>query len=253
MGRPYPFARAVREFESLDSTSTTARSIVASEDVALPLLVVAREQTAGRGRGDHTWWSGRGSLAFTLALDPKAHGLAPHQEPRVALGAALLVAQTIDDGSIGKVGVRWPNDVECRGRKIAGILPERVETPGGPRLLVGIGVNVANRFEDAPDSIRAIASSIADAGIAEVPSPSVLLDRLLDGFAAMLAGIAADDPRIAAQWRERDVLVGRPLRLLVDGRVIAGDGAGIAPDGGLILRSPGLGERVFYGGRLLKD
>ncbi|MCA1686206.1 MAG: biotin--[acetyl-CoA-carboxylase] ligase, partial [Planctomycetia bacterium] len=70
-----PFARTVVDRDEVSSTSDLARELVVSGGVELPLLVRAGRQTRGRGRGSNTWWSDRGSLTFTLAIDPLAHGL----------------------------------------------------------------------------------------------------------------------------------------------------------------------------------
>ena len=251
----HPFTRTVRDYQTLASTSDTARELVMAGGIELPLLVIAREQTAGRGRGDHSWWSGEGSLTFTLAIDPKAHGLRPEHEARVALAVAVAICW-VNDGV--KARIRWPNDLECDGRKLAGILPERVETDAGPRLLIGVGLNVTNRFEDAPEDIRAMATSIAredgeyDGGWDE-DYAAEHLECILDTMPGILAQLAADDPKLADEWRHRDILLGRYVRLKTGDAVITGIGAGIAPDGGLRIRAVGEEAKVHYGGQVLRD
>src|SRR5690348_9213630 len=124
-----PFIKTRVHREVVDSTSDLARQLVVEGDVACPLLVLARRQTRGRGRGDHSWWSDPGSLTFTVALDPAAHGLRAEQEPRLALASAVAVVEAIAlrlDPGQDRPGIRWPNDVEVANRKVAGILPERV-------------------------------------------------------------------------------------------------------------------------------
>ncbi|MDE2506766.1 MAG: biotin--[acetyl-CoA-carboxylase] ligase, partial [Planctomycetota bacterium] len=131
--------RELVQRDEVESTSDLARALVADPAVALPLLVTARRQTRGRGRGANVWFSGDGSLMFTVALDPAAHRLDPALEPAVALAAALAVIDAARAlGGPAQLAIRWPNDVEINGRKLAGILPERVETPRGPRLLIGV-------------------------------------------------------------------------------------------------------------------
>ena len=104
--------------------------------------MAAAEQTSGRGRGENQWWSDEGSLTFTIALAPENHGLLVHQEPRLALMAAVAAIEAI--GTLGLptqgIGIRWPNDIEVGGRKLGGILPERVEIHKGHRLLLGVGL-----------------------------------------------------------------------------------------------------------------
>ncbi len=251
----FPFVRTVREFETLASTSDMARELVEGGGIDLPLLVLAHKQTAGRGRGDHSWWSGEGSLTFTIAIDPKAHGLRPKDEPRVALAVAVAVCRAIGDDSFS-AGIRWPNDVERDGRKLAGILPERVETEEGPRVLIGVGLNVGNRFEDAPGEIRAMATSVAISSIyyghGDMDGPDYLA-CILNEMPGLLVQLTADDVRLTDEWRHRDVLQGRYVRLKAAETIITGIGDGIAPDGGLRIRAIGEQAKVYYAGQVLRE
>src|SRR5437763_624333 len=139
----YPFVRAVIRREVVESTNDLARDLAVSGPADLPLAVLAARQTRGRGRGAHAWWSDAGSLTFSILLDPAAHGLDAAHEPRLALAAAVAIVEAIaGEVPAGALGIRWPNDVEAGGRKLAGILPERVATASGPRLVIGIGLNV---------------------------------------------------------------------------------------------------------------
>src|SRR5437660_1322353 len=134
---PLPFVRTTIERTEIDSTSDLARSLVEYASIPLPMVVRAARQTRGRGRGDHSWWSDAGSLTFTIALDPSAHGLRIEHEPRLALATAVALINAIGEvAPDAPLGIRWPNDVEAAGRKLAGLLPERVETPSGPRVLI---------------------------------------------------------------------------------------------------------------------
>ena len=76
------------------------------------------------------------------------------------------------------VGIRWPNDVEAGGRKLGGILPERVDTPRGTRILIGVGLNVESNLADAPADVRTMAVSLAE--LRPRPAPPGEVGRLLD-------------------------------------------------------------------------
>ena len=251
----WPFVKTVREFETLASTSDTARELVEAGGIELPLLVTAKHQTAGRGRGDHVWWSGEGSLLFTLAIDPQKHGLRPDHEPRVALAVAVALCRVIDTKCDKTTGIRWPNDVECNGRKLAGLLPERMETAEGPRLLIGVGVNLFNRFDDALPGIRSLATSVLLEGWAypQESNPDDFLKSLLANLFDVFDQLSKDSTELSDAWRDRDLLVRKHVRLKRDGQVITGTGAGIAPDGGLILRTLEYGVQTYYGGQVLRE
>ena len=161
----------------------------------------ADRQTLGRGRGENQWWSDEGSLTFTIALDPAAHGLRIDQEPRLALMTAVAVIEAI--GALGLtdpgIGIRWPNDIEVNGRKLGGILPERVETRQGHRLLIGIGLNVLTRIDQAPPDVQRMATSLSALQLQPL-EPSFLagfLAAILTQFERALYRMAADDPGLA--------------------------------------------------------
>jgi BirA family biotin operon repressor/biotin-[acetyl-CoA-carboxylase] ligase len=250
---PPPFARTLVRLDIIDSTNDHARRLLLASGVELPLLVLARRQTAGRGRGSHEWWSDAGSLTFTIALDPAAHGLRPEHEPKLALAAAVAVVEAIEAVATGAVplGIRWPNDVEAAGRKLGGILPERVETDDGPRLMIGIGLNVATRLDEAPAAIRVMATSI-EALRAGPVEPGGLLDAILHRFGRGLGELACDAPALVGRWARLDTLEGQRIRIDFGSRVVAGIGRGIAPDGGLRLETPE-GIVTLHGGQVLRE
>lgn len=143
---------AVEDHQTLPSTSDRALALAAQGEVPLPLLVVAAEQTAGRGRGTNRWWSSWGALTFSLALEAPPSQLPPARWPQVALVAGLAVCEALEGHVPGAdLRVKWPNDVYLSGRKLCGILSESV--PGHrDRLVVGIGINVNNQPPDVRGS-----------------------------------------------------------------------------------------------------
>ena len=149
-----------------------ARLILREGSHELPLAVWAQRQTSGRGRGENQWWSDEGSLTFTIALAPESHGLLVHQEPRLALMTAVAVIEAIETLGLPAqgIGIRWPNDIEVGGRKLGGILPERVEMDKGHRLLLGVGLNVLTRVDLAPPAVGRMAMSLR----AGTPDPGAL-------------------------------------------------------------------------------
>src|SRR4051812_48947706 len=113
--------RTIRHAE-LDSTNTEAARLLREGLEPPPFVLRTDRQTAGRGRGANAWWSDAGSLTFTVALDPAEHGLRTEHTPRVALVAGLAIIEAVEAFvPPGTLGLRWPNDVEAQGRKLAGI------------------------------------------------------------------------------------------------------------------------------------
>jgi BirA family biotin operon repressor/biotin-[acetyl-CoA-carboxylase] ligase len=99
----------------LDSTNDRAALCAAQRGIELPALIVAEEQTAGRGRGANRWWTGPGSLAFSLLVDAKTVAAGESRSPLVALAAAVAVVDCVAP-LLPKyqVGIHWPNDVHVR-------------------------------------------------------------------------------------------------------------------------------------------
>jgi len=222
----------------------------------LPFLVWADSQTLGRGRGENQWWSDEGSLTFTLALDPASHGLRIDQEPRLALMTAVAVIEAI--GALGLtdpgIGIRWPNDIEVNGRKLGGILPERVEGEHGHRLLIGIGLNVLTRIDQAPPEVQRMATSLGT--LQHKPlEPSFLagfLAAILSQFERALFRLAADDPGLARQWDRLNLLRDQVVRVALGPRVISGRVHDIDAQGALGVHDGQQVHRLF-GGQVLRD
>ncbi len=104
---------------TVGSTNDLAAQIAAQGAKELPLLVVADQQTAGRGHGANRWWTGAGSLAFSLLVDAETVAAAESRSPLVALAVAVAVAETVAPllpSQHGKtLGIHWPNDVMVGG------------------------------------------------------------------------------------------------------------------------------------------
>jgi BirA family biotin operon repressor/biotin-[acetyl-CoA-carboxylase] ligase len=243
----------IHDFDTLDSTSDQARRMVETGGFDLPFVVRTSRQTKGRGRGTNTWWSDEGSLTVTLVLDPNAEGLDRDRDALVALiGAYSLLDVTWDLVTV-KPEVRWPNDVECGGRKLAGFLCERVETRDGPRVLLGMGVNIRTRFEGSPENVLGLATSLEAIAKPSGPAldPSALLSHFLEMFESYLASMLTNPDEFAKDVSRHDSLAGQKVRILQGSTVVEGIGRGINPDGSLRLERPE-GIVAIYGGQVLR-
>ncbi len=251
----WPFVRTLLIYDEVDSTSDRAAAWMREGTVELPMAIWGKRQTRGRGRGSHSWWSDDGSLTFTLAIDPSAHGLTIAGEPKLALAMAVAGIDALDELGLGSrsLGIRWPNDLEVDGRKLGGILPERIETADGHRILIGVGLNVLTRFDEAPAEIRAMATSLAaiHAGPLDEQALPRVFSAILRQFESVLERLVKGDPKLAMQWNQLDLL--RDARVSVDlgTRIVAGRGCGIDPDGALCLDD---GRETFrlFGGKVLR-
>ena len=243
------------ECDVVQSTNDVAALLVRTGAVALPLAVWAHRQTRGRGRGSHEWWSDGGSLTFTIAIDPAAHELAQLALPRVAVATAVTVIDAVRELGFQELGlgIRWPNDMECGGKKFGGILPEMVELLDGERLLIGVGLNVQTKLDEAPAEVRKMAASLEtfSSGSIEGEIRARLLAAILGRFAHTLRRLARADAGLAARWNELDVLRERELCVDVGTHVVQGRGRGIDSDGALCVDDGRTTVRLF-GGTVLR-
>jgi BirA family biotin operon repressor/biotin-[acetyl-CoA-carboxylase] ligase len=221
--------------EVVDETGSTNADLLArAATLTGPLLLVARNQTAGRGRAGRSWLSSsEGSLTFSLAWKfdgglPRLTGLP------LAVGVAL--AETLERLGV-QVGLKWPNDVLRDGDKLAGILIETQAAPSdGVWAVIGIGLNLL-----MPDELEArIGRSVASLPWLARMDRDALLAALLDGLAGALAefehaGFAA----FAARWNLRHAWQGETVTILDGARVLhEGSAAGVDDAGRLLLDTP---------------
>ena len=235
--RTETFAKTVEVHAELGSTNDRALELAAT-GAALPAVVLADRQTAGRGRGSHRWAAPPGCLTFTLLVEAPVADLAP-----LAPLTGLIVAELAATRTPRDVAVKWPNDVLLRANssapwaKLAGVL---CESPRPGVVAVGIGMNVNCNPAAFPPDLATPAASLRDpAG----PHDRVgLLVELLALLESAFAGFAAD-PRIdPARWAARDALAGREVTVKAGDRVARGTACGVGPDGAL---------RVFDGAAAL--
>ena len=151
-----PIGRRIVHFFRADSTNTIALRL-ASEGAEHGTVVVAEEQTAGRGRFGRQWYSEKSSgIYVSVLLRPP---LAPAAAPALTLMAGVAAQAAVERASGLTTDIRWPNDLLLNGKKLCGILTEMsAEVDRLHAVVIGIGINVNHR--EIPDSLRAIATSL---------------------------------------------------------------------------------------------
>ena len=241
--RETPFGRTVEVHAELGSTNDRARELIASE-AALPAVVVANRQTAGRGRGANRWWTTDGALTFSIAIDAASQGMSPPQNGLVSLATAVAIVDAVGETTDLTTGVKWPNDVYLNGKKLAGIL---IESPRPGRLVIGVGINVANRFDDAPDDVRSHATSLVE--YVGVTRETVLV-AFMTAFAERLSQIGAGDASLVKAARGACVLTGKTVTLRDGDRVTTGECVGLSDNGALRLRTDSGVVANFYSGTI---
>jgi BirA family biotin operon repressor/biotin-[acetyl-CoA-carboxylase] ligase len=196
-------------------------------------LVLADQQTAGRGRQGRAWHSPPGNLYLSVLLRPS---LRAERIPVLPLAAGLAVAEGVAELGV-EARVKWPNDVLAGGRKLAGVLAEAASGPGGLEAVVlGIGVNVGLSPEQMPEAVRQPATSVrAETGrhVDPVEVAARILPRLADRYDELQRrGPLA----VLDAWRERSVAWwGCAVELVWSGRPVEGVVRDVDERGGLIV------------------
>ncbi len=252
-------------YDSIDSTNTEALKqarLGADEG----LCIVARQQTAGRGRHGRTWVSEKDAgLYFSIVLRPK---IETNYLPLITLMTGVAVHDTLEEFGID-ADIKWVNDILVNEKKIAGILAETVESPSGLAVVVGIGINI--RSTNFPAEIAETATSIEEhLSARETPAnnslPSLtnlepaglsqVLTKYLGDFYAILQR-ERGPTEVIDHWRIRSsYFTGKPVRVLADGNVVLGITDGLDPNGALRIKASDGSLKVIQAGdveRLRED
>ena len=229
---------------SLTSTNDRAKRRALDVGCPLPLLVLADEQTAGRGRGSNRWWSAEGSLMFSVAWTSATGAGEPGRSGLVAVGSAVAVVEAIQASVPDvEIGLHWPNDVFAAGKKLVGIL---VEVLPNQRPVIGIGVNVNNRFDDAPPDVRRRAVSLRELTGHRHDLTDLLID-ILQRLDVVMGQLGTAPAPIIAQANARCLQRGKTLVIETAGREIKGCCTGLGPSGELMLDTPEGAVQVVSG------
>jgi BirA family biotin operon repressor/biotin-[acetyl-CoA-carboxylase] ligase len=229
----------------IGSTNDRARELLGEPD-ADGRVVVADEQTAGRGRRGRTWLSPPGlNLTASVALRPR---LAAADAWQLGEAAALAAATACD--AVAPVGLKWPNDlVAADGRKLGGLLIETMADGDALRgAVIGVGINANWRHADMPAEIRDGATSLADLAEREVDR-AALLDRLLDALTDEVAALERGTSPIE-RYRDRCVTLGTAVSVVLATGTIHGRAVGLDEVGALVVDSAD-GRHVLSSGEVV--
>ena len=202
-----------------------------------PLWIVARRQSAGRGRRGRAWSSDIGNLAATLLTVVHRP---PAEAAQLTFVAALAAADLLDAyAPPALVSIKWPNDVMLDDRKASGILLESgAHDSGGLWLAVGIGVNLAH----APTNTERPATALADhlgGDVAAPPSIEQAAETLAEAFAVWMGRwMTLGFQPVLDAWAARAPGLHGPCTARLGHETVSGRAEGVEADGALRLRLP---------------
>ncbi len=233
-------------YSSLTSTMAAAKQ-EAQLGAVEGTVIIADEQTAGRGRIKRAWLSPKGSIALSIILYPSVVNL-----PSFIMLASLAVVHSVETVTGLRSQIKWPNDVLVNDRKVCGILIESsVRGNIVDYAIIGIGVNVNLKLSDFSEILSTATSLSAELG-REVSRLRIIRRILVEVERLYLALQAGES--IYEEWRDSLVTLGRRVRIKSGKTVYEGVAESVARDGSLLLRhSNGNLSRIVAGDATLRD
>jgi BirA family transcriptional regulator, biotin operon repressor / biotin---[acetyl-CoA-carboxylase] ligase len=229
----------VRHYTTIDSTNLEARRLFDKGERG-KYLIVADEQTAGRGRLERPWVSARGNLYSTLVLPVEV----PAQNvPQISFVAALAVFAVVQEFSKTPPKLKWPNDVLVRGAKIAGILCETISTLPNT-LAIGCGINVSH----SPIGLAYPATSLTAEGAA-TDRDKVL--NVYDNAMASCLNMWNNGQNFAFfrnLWMKHAIGIGETITMTTGTQHLTGTFEAITEQGAVMLKPPHGPPHILHAG-----
>ena len=238
--------RKVVYLPSVTSTMDIARH-EALKGTAEGTVVIAREQTGGRGRLKRGWLSPEGNIALSIILYPEVKSL-----PYLIMIASLAVVKSIESVTGKKAGIKWPNDILIGGKKVGGILIEN-EVRGNKVAysIVGIGINVALKVIEHKDIADTATSLKSETGKGDLHIK--IIKSLLTEFERLYRQLP-EGKAIYEVWRDRLITLGKKVKASSENKVIEGVAEDVDEGGALLIReAEGTLTKVVAGDVTLRE
>jgi BirA family biotin operon repressor/biotin-[acetyl-CoA-carboxylase] ligase len=235
----------ILRFSSLSSTNVEAAR-QAVEGAPEGLVVVADEQTAGRGRMGRHWISPKGAgLYFSIVLRPQ---VAPEAWPLITFVAALAVHDALYQCCGLQTDIKWPNDLLADNKKLCGILAEAFETGTRTSIVLGIGVNLTST--SFPDDLIKTATSV-ESLTGYIPDRETVLHSILDAFQRRYSTLFTEGGReqVINDWSKcSSFACGKRIRVKNGQEVLEGVTRGLERDGALLVETSSGDIRIVRAG-----
>ncbi len=225
------------------STNELAKRL-AYQGAAEGTVVVAEEQTGGKGRLERSFFSPKEKgIWFSVILRPP---YLPKDTPKFTLMAAVAVVKAIERFNL-RAGIKWPNDIMYNGRKLVGILTEMSAEIGHLNyIVVGIGINVNVKREEFPESIREIAASLSEMN-GENLNRIEIFRAILEEFDNLY--VENNFEEVFKIWRQYNITLGEKVTVFSaeSGEIFTGTAIDITEDGALAVETGGEKKIVYAG------
>lgn len=239
--------KEMQYYPAVDSTNRVAKAL-AYHGAQEGTIVVAEEQTGGKGRLERNFFSPRvKGIWFSVILRPN---FSPHDAPKFTLLAAVAVAEAMNRFNL-KPQIKWPNDIMFDGRKLVGILTEMSgEIAKIAYIVVGVGINVNIDRDEFPAELQAVAASLKEMNGGEVSRVN-FFRAVLEEFDKLYRKVKADGfGEIFTRWRKYNITLGKEVRVISagdGGETFTGRAIDLDADGALVVETAD-GRRTVYAG-----
>ncbi|WZL72786.1 biotin--[acetyl-CoA-carboxylase] ligase [Clostridiaceae bacterium 35-E11] len=234
-------------FDSVDSTNNMGKKL-AAEGASEGTIVIAEEQTGGRGRLGRQWVSPKKTgIWMSIVLRPD---IGPAEAPKITQITAAAVTLAIRKLTECEVGIKWPNDIIIQKKKVCGVLTEMsAELNSVNYIIVGIGINVNNESDDFPIEIQDIATSIKNCTGKKV-SRKMLVKEILKAFEELYIDFiqTKNIKKSVAVCKKYSVTLGKKVRIIDRTKEITAEAIDLTEDGELMVKNEaGEIQRVLSG------
>ncbi len=232
------YQNRIFHFQELESTMDQAK-ILAKDSAPHLSVVIAENQSSGRGRMNRKWFSSKGGLWFTIILKPE---IPPPLSYIYNFAASLCLAKSLRRLFDADVHVKWPNDLLLNGKKLTGLLSE-MATRGDmvEYINIGIGINVNNE----PQQYEPKAIALKDVLYKNV-SRKLILETFLDEFKTHIQNI--DCKKTIEQWKKMTSTIGSNVRIETLKEFFEGRAIDVDESGALIIENDtGKRQKIIYG------
>ncbi len=225
---------SVFSYKEIDSTNSEAERLIA-DGRDTPFVVFSTRQTAGRGRKGRCWQSQSAqNLYFSFAFRPQ---LPPSRMTKFTLWMGVALCDLLDETWGIPARIKWPNDLLCNGRKLAGMLTEaRIDTDTMRDIIFGLGLNVNSQLTDFPEELRGIATSMRDISGKTFSINALaasVIQCLLKAYDDFIGG--AFEAVLKKRWIDYDCLNGKRVKAETATGKLYGIVAGLNEDGSLAI------------------
>lgn len=214
----------VYAFNRIDSTNNEAVRRI-KQGIRLPALFIAKSQTAGKGTRGRSFYSSGGGLYMSLALKTDDIRI-----QKLTILAAVATAQSIEKLTGKEVDIKWVNDIYLGGKKLCGILCERVQNETNDKTLgvvIGIGVNLT--VEKFPEEIKDIAVNLGN----------INRNRLAREITKRIISLLSSNEDFMEYYKSKSIILGKEVSYIQNGVIHNGTALDIDTTGALIVKENG--------------